>query len=1332
MPVINEIKSIQFGFQSDQDVLDRAVCEINKPSLVVEEGSVYDPRLGCTDNESMCVTCHQDVWTCTGHFGYISLNIPVIIHYKQAVTILKCFCFECHRLLVSKELIELRLQQRLDSVLQYIQQHVKFCNHELRNGQVCNTYHPDIKYDPNENTISMVIKHKTLTEVQLLTVEKIKLVFDNIVDDDVLLLGLDPTMFHPRSLVLTKFPVIPTCCRPRMITTDNISDDDLSLVLMDILKLNDHLSKNTFNEKIKSTLRFKIFTYCDNSRGKALHTTNHKPMVGIKERLSKKSGHVRQNLMGKRCDQTARTVVGPDPTLKLNQVAIPQEMAQILTLTEHVTPLTIDRLTRLVNTPKKASVVITKQKRISVPIKTTKFGTILHHGDTLYRRIAVCTQPKPTLTCGCCKKKMTVTWRKIPLHDDDVIVRHSDGRDQIVPTVLPTKNHLELAIGDKVERFLQDGDFILLNRQPTLHRNSMQGMQVVIKPGRTIRLNLAIVTGFNMDFDGDEGNVFVQETLESRAELEYLSNAKYNILSNQTNKSEMVIVQDSLLGAFRMTYKVQTLSRVDFINCLHHIHHAYDVEARLEKSHMLRHDNTLTTHDLFGFILPSDFFMSYDNLEIKQGVIIHGYLNKKNINSGSSSLIRLLCLEYGEKVAAEFIDNIQFLTNYWLSLNPFSISIEDCFVGQRETSIKIKQVIATYFKDANHMARITDHELTRESRVNCALNKAKDIGLRIAKETLLPDNNFISTVASGSKGDYFNIAQITGLLGQQNLNGHRLQLVLNNNTRSLIHYPLGPIVEPEQRYTSRGFVSSSFIQGMSPEEMFFHAMSGREGIIKTAMGTATSGYIQRSIVKINEDLKIEYDGTVRDARKNIYQILYGYHGFDLSMTQLKRQNFFSHPYPVNIQRLAHQLNSHYPQVKPCALHDQDIKDIIQASLNQHVLFEPIRANLNFIRDQLQQDLESITVVECQQVTFKERIITCYNRARANPGECVGILGAQSIGERQTQTTLNTFHTAGKLQLSSVNRLEEILNMSRKLKVYTCILYFKEKYTSASELRQVIGNRLVSIKMENVCCSMSIVEKEHLVTMICFDLDPKLMYKYRLHSYHVAKVISKKAGDLLGVDVTRVDIGPTSVRLCYNHHQETRMTASHVRQLFNPLRLCGLPNITNIMLDFDGQEWFVVTEGSNLRELLALPDVDVRRLYCNNFWEVYECLGIVATKKMLFQDLKRVVKNVNLEHIQLLIDKMTFKGKPCSITRYTMRNNDVGPLSKATFEESADILLTAALKTEVENNTGVSAAIISGNQPRVGTGFMGMFIDHKKLNQCIQPEVVERTIPQVYY
>jgi len=803
--------------------------------------------------------------------------------------------------------------------------------------------------------------------------------------------------------------------------------------------------------------------------------------------------------------------------------------------------------------------------------------------------------------------------------------------------------------------------------------------------------------------------------MEARAELEYNSNAIYNILSAQSNKPEMVIVQDSLLGAYKMTEKIQHMSKAHFMKCMMHIEHDYDYSTRLQQIRSIRNEDNdvYSTHALFGFLFPSNFHIDYPTLTIQHGVVTSGFFDKCALKASKGSLIRVLCMEYGVNVTARFIDNIQFLTNGWLEMNPFSVGIQDCLIGDSQKKEEIKNVIHKYFLEAINVSKSTDHPQIREARINCALNKAKDIGLKIAKETLKPDNNFISTVTSGSKGDYFNIAQITGLLGQQNLNGHRPAPTLSNKKRTLIHYPETIIDDPARKYRSRGFVASSFIEGMHPDEMFFHAMTGREGMTKTAMGTATSGYIQRSIVKINEDLKVEYDGTIRDAKKNIYQFAFGNHGFDPAKVNINEAK--GEVYPVNIERLANKLNrgdgpDNDRSDQADILTEEEIEDIVEgcawSSNIPQVMNDQMKKKQEGV---LRRELNKIKLVPDKYNEFKKYIITKYHTSRTTPGDCVGIIGAQSIGERQTQITLNTFHTAGKLQQSGVGRLEEILNMSKKLKVKTCTVYFKNKYETSDTLRKDVGCSLVGLYFRDLYKTKPSIKINGTSAIFQFDIDLKTMYINRLNTYKIANAIREREEEIFSK--CQYSIAPTSITLTFKAVQ--RSCNEYITAL-NKVLVCGMEGVKAMHLDHENGEWFVVTEGSNLKKMLAHPLIDNKRLYCNDFWEVYECLGISAVRQMLFNDLKKVVGGVNTLHIQLLVDKMTYRGKPCSITRYTMRNNDVGPLSKATFEESTDILLSAAMKTEVENNAGVSAAIISGNQPKVGTGFMGLLVDYQKI------------------
>jgi len=1288
-----EIKAIQFGILNDKDILDMSVCEIDKTTLNPEPGSIYDPRLGVCESESgLCVTCGKNVWSCVGHFGHISLAIPIIIFYKPTVSMLKIFCFKCSRLLLSREEIEVLGLKGYDKISSYISENVNFCTRKN-----CSWTHPKIKYDSKDNTIVAVFKNKTNTETFAMQPEKIKMIFDKIIDEDITLIGIDVDMFHPKNLVLTTFPVIPTNCRPRMITPDITSDDDLSITLVDIVKNNQALQKNADNEKARAVIKFKIQTFCDNSRGTALHTTNHRPITGLKERITKKTGHVRQNMMGKRCDRTARTVVGGDSTLRLNEVGVPYEIANIITIPVFVNHTNIEEMTKTVNTPGKVCVIIKKNgTRLSVARASIKPGTVLNHGDKITRN----------------GNTFVVTNCKLELKAGDIIRRKlANGQEEkTIPTVLPERRHIAIDIGDKLERYLQNGDYLLLNRQPTLHRNSMQGMKVKLLPGKTFRVNLAITAGFNVDFDGDEFNAFIGQHLESKAELKYISNAKYNILSAQSNKPEMVIVQDSLLGAYVMTKQVFRLSNADFQQCIMRINHVYDYAKRLEQIKVLRKENEYTAHSLFGFLFPPDFHYKTQQLEIQYGVVVSGFFDKQSLKGTKKSIIRVLCMEYNEKITAKFIDNLQFITNAFLEIFPFSIGIHDCLIGAKTKREEIKNTSQQFFLEASKVETTTDIGYIRENRINVALNKAKDIGLRIAKEALDPDNNFINTVISGSKGDFFNIAQITGLLGQQNINNQRPRFCLSNNTRTLVHYP-ECITNEELKYRSRGFVASSFIEGMHPDEMFFHAMTGREGMTKTAMGTAASGYLQRSIVKINEDLKVEYDGTVRDARKNIYQYFYGGHGFDVSKVDIDPET--NEVFPVNFERLADRLNKGFfgdKSDQPLVfLEEEEIEEIIEKCKFQTLQTLQHAADRVNIKqaDLLRKHLARVEIRQDKIQEFTQYIIKKYNTCKATPGDAVGVLCAQSIGEKQTQTTLDTFHTAGKLVFNSVNRLEEILNMNKKLKIKSCTIHFRQKYQSAEELRQAIKYSLVAIYFQNIYTHF-VIEADNEVV---FFLDMQTLFSNRINPVLICSQLKNLSSDI----VENAFFTSTTITVQFKLHLDPLCSfANLIKTELDNVLLCGIPGIKRYHLQYDN-EWYVITEGTNLKKLLIHPLVDPRRVYSNDLWEIYNVLGIVGFRRFILDEFKKVIGGVNYEHSLLLTDKMTSKGKPLSITRYTMRTNDVGPISKATFEESIDILINAAIHTEKEKMQGVSASIIVGNRAPIGTGFFDLCIDEDKLN-----------------
>ena len=911
--IINEISSITFGIYSTKEIIDMAVCKLDN-SKKSGYGSVYDERMGTTESYKKCETCGEGPELCNGHFGYIDFCEPIVhpLFYRRVVSFLNCFCQSCNRLLLLKDQIYLSGLNRSFGEIRFnkIQEKIKKIDICCHCGNNQSTY----KFIPLDSSIHKVYENKDKTKTSLLlSPEEILKIFSNIPDEDVELLGFNPKLCHPRNFIIEVLPVLPTCARPYIKSDGNMCDDDLTNQYCEIIKANNQLKQNVDfdnkkeisdikRQKCLASIRFRVLTTFNNGQGKAKHTTNGRAIKGIKERLAGKDGQLRLNIMGKRCNQTGRTVIGPDPTLKLDELAIPKEMAEILSFPVRITKYNINILQDLVNTGN-VDYLLKPDGKTRINLKRFRKGTKLISGDIIIRN----------------NKRINVYSGREFVEEGDIIERNGE----ILNKILPCNRKYNIQEGWIVERKLQDGDYVLLNRQPTLHKASMMSMKIVIKPYKTLRMNLAITKPFNADFDGDEMNIHAPQSLESMTELKMLSSTKNNIISAQSSKPNFAIVQDSLLGAYRMTIGFQEISKAQFCSIVQkldikdnfneRINHIYNILKEKGKE-----PNVFNGKGLISMFLPKNLIYNRQNdinplepcVKIWKGVLYEGVFDKSVLGSTYNSLIQIINKEYGSDETAHFINCIQFVTNEWNLIKLFTIGLGDCLITSEKQQENIQDVIKKCYIEADGIKTTTSHDGIRELRVNASLSKAKDIGLRVAKESFNKNNNFLSTVNSGSKGDFFNIAQITGLLGQQNLRGSRIPLSLNNGKRSLPHYPFEGMTS-EMEYESRGFISSSFINGLNPREFYFHAMSGREGISDTAMGTATSGYMQRRIVKLTEDIKIQYDGTVRDSIGNIYQIIYGENGMDPTCT-VKVNNSQD---ICDISRLVNRLNMEHEDEK---------------------------------------------------------------------------------------------------------------------------------------------------------------------------------------------------------------------------------------------------------------------------------------------------------------------------------------------------------------------------------------------------------------------------------
>lgn len=458
---LSEIEEITFGIYSPEEIKQLAVCEVNNPKLGSMDkkalsGTVYDPRMGITQNNVKCPTCGLGVWGCPGHSGYIQLNEPLVhpLFYKYVVLFLQCFCIHCHTCYMNEDQLALaglakyKGVKRLKKIIEKIEK-IDICDSCLKPK-------PDIKYTPADNSISLSYKKKdSQANTIFLSVDDIKKVFDSITEDDVELLGFNPALIQPRNLILTVFPVISIACRPFVIADGNMNDDDLSIQLTEIIKTNNNIaelenkpSEETKRMKLIQILKARISAFYNNSGSKLQMTNGGRPMNGLKQRLSGKSGLIRNSLLAKRCEQTARTVIGPEPTLRVNQVGIPEAVANVLTIPVHVTAFNINFLQDLVDNDRVANVLINKGKAVIVLSHATqKRGTRLNHGDVVLRK----------------DKEIEVMDTKFVLEPGDKIRRNGS----LIEVQYPTKKRYELKIGDICERYLMNGDIVLLNRQPT-------------------------------------------------------------------------------------------------------------------------------------------------------------------------------------------------------------------------------------------------------------------------------------------------------------------------------------------------------------------------------------------------------------------------------------------------------------------------------------------------------------------------------------------------------------------------------------------------------------------------------------------------------------------------------------------------------------------------------------------------------------------------------------------------------------------------------------------------------------------------------------------------
>ena len=952
-------------------------------------------------------------------------------------------------------------------------------------------------------------------------------------------------------------------------------------------------------------------------------------------------------------------------------------------------------------------------------------------------------------------------------------------------------------------------------------------------------------------------NAHLPQSYEAMVELEEIAAVPHHIITPRHAKPMIGVYQDTLVGSYRLTQPGIEFTQREFMNLMMW-NKRFD---GLMPNARIVDRKRWTGQQVLSALLPpvniempnksynrtTDNKDSVNYVKIVEGDIIQGVVDGDIYMKPSKGIVHVSYNDHGPKDTVNLLDSLQNTVENFLVLNGFSVGISDLIADEetnrqiqekiQERKKQVEQVILQVHLDLfdNNTGKTNQQEF--EDQIFGILNQATSDAGKTGQESLSSENRLLAMVRSGSKGEPLNVAQMMACLGQQAIEGKRVPYGFTD--RTLPHYK-----KYDDSAEARGFIESSFIRGLTPQQFFFHAMSGREGLIDTAVKTADTGYIQRQLVKSMEDLTVQHDGTVRDANNNIIQFHYGEDG--INPTKIETQGLpLEALSQEDIRTVYGMQNQDWSAILKSGTVRENDELIVQAYVEEMIrdqymiveevfqkkthedgsIFAPVnlaRSVLNIktrfgIKNTDQTDLTPKMVLEgikkvidrthpyhkiwCALLRFHlaphkiiveerftknafevlmELIVMTHMKSWVQPGDQVGIVAAQSIGEPATQMTLNTFHQAGVASKSAVTRgvprLRELLKVTQNPKATSLTIYLKPEYRKNKDKAREVVQDLELTVLRNITDKVAIYWDENdertvvqedvqLMSfyrqfemdtqsanwskwMLRLELNREEMFNRNISIQEVVSVIKVQFNN--DINVVYSDYNSDNLVMRIRLPNRDNDTASNLdeftnlkkfqNKLLNSIVIRGLPGIKAVTFRNDKQfvemvegryqevEQFVLdTDGSNLIKVMNHPAVDGTHVYSTNVWDIYEVLGIEATRAILFNEISGLFDSVgvNYRHLCLLCDVMTRFGRLMSIDRYGINKNDIGTLAKASFEETEKILLKAALFGEVDPVTGVSANIMMGQAIRGGTAFSQILLDDQALPMLLREIDVER-------
>lgn len=1343
-----KIESIRFAMFSESEISKAAEVQVwrgvyydaNRKPI---ENGLLDPRMGPANKNGTCATCLGNFRDCPGHCGYLTLALPVynVGYLSTIVDILKCICKSCSRVLLdekaSKDYLKKMRSQKMEALkkaelmkkivqkctaMASSKKAVKCSRCGYMNGivkkavSVLGIIHDRSKIaDGSLEECSSAISHTkeskaSFSVVDILNPVKVLSLFKRMMDEDCDLLNLAE---RPEKLVLTNIGVPPIAIRPSVFMDGGTqsNENDVTERLKRIIQANASLHQELQDTGSTSKclagwdyLQIEVAQYINSDvRGVPLAMQAARPLSGFVQRLKGKQGRFRGNLSGKRVEYTGRTVISPDPNLKITEVAIPILMAKILSYPERVSHHNIEKL---------------RQCILNGPFK--------YPGAKLIR------YPDGSM------RSLMFSGRK----------RFAD----------------ELKYGYIVERHLEDGDVVLFNRQPSLHRMSIMCHRARIMPWRTLRFNESVCNPYNADFDGDEMNMHVPQTEEARTEALMLMGVQNNLCTPKNGEILVASTQDFLTSSFLITRKDTFYDRAAFSLMCSYMGDGMDL-VDLPTPAIIKPVELWTGKQLFNVLLrphanvrvylnltvmektynkrrgketmcPSDGFVYFRNSEL-----ISGQLGKATLGNGNKDgLFSVLLRDYNAHAAAACMNRLAKLSARWIGNHGFSIGIDDVQPGGLLNDQKSKRIeegyenchelIQQYNKGKLKLQPGCNAAQTLEAEITGVLNKIRETTANVCMEELHWRNSPLIMSQCGSKGSPINISQMIACVGQQSVGGRRAPDGFID--RTLPHFP-----RKSKTPDAKGFVASSFYTGLTATEFFFHTMGGREGLVDTAVKTADTGYMSRRLMKALEDLSIQYDETVRNANGSIVQFLYGDDGMDPARMEGKDG------FPLNFNRLFLKVKATCPAGENASLSalqiEETVKRLKEHNTSAEGCSDAFKTNLSGfleeckekfkntrealglhgehvgeenldIQEKFAKNISGITSKQLQ--VFLDTCISRYQLKRIEAGTAIGAIGAHSIGEPGTQMTLKTFHFAGVASMNvtlGVPRIKEIINGAKRIS--TPIITAALECNNNVKTARMVKGRIERTTLGQVAKSIKIVLTSRLALIaVSLDMEGIQASQLSIDSNIVREsILRNRRIKLKQQHIKVLDAGKLEV-----HPQGDRSTIHFelhaLKNLLPTVVVKGIETVERAVINKDNKvKYNLLVEGTGLQTVMGTEGVIGRETTSNHIIEVQQTLGIEAARKCIINEIQYTMAShgmsIDIRHMMLLADLMTFRGEVLGITRFGIQKMDKSVLMLASFEKTADHLFNASVSGRDDKIEGVSECIIMGIPMQLGTGIL---------------------------